>query len=136
MYVSIGLCQYFRGNTEILAAMRLFDAFLGLAAAGSALAAPGPSFNDFPTPTIKRASKFQFVGVNQAGAEFGNKEFPGTLGKHYTWPVHSTIDVSPFSLSSCQSPRDLTDMDLDSEHQGLQHVQDCLHDVSNISCSG
>jgi len=71
--------------------MRVFAVLLGLAATGSAMAAP--SF-DTPTPTVKRASKFQFVGVNQAGAEFGNKDLPGTLGKHYTWPVHSTIDVS------------------------------------------
>ncbi|KAK4445890.1 glycoside hydrolase superfamily [Podospora aff. communis PSN243] len=72
--------------------MRSSSVFFGLAAAGSVVAAPGPFF-DSPTPTIKRASKFQFVGVNQAGAEFGNKDLPGTLGKHYTWPVHSAIDT-------------------------------------------
>jgi endoglucanase len=83
--------------------MRFFSTLFSLAAAGSVVAAPGPSF-DSPTPTIKRASKFQFVGVNQAGAEFGNKEFPGTLGKHYTWPVHSAIDVSarPLSWPPCE----------------------------------
>jgi endoglucanase len=70
--------------------MKFFDILLGLTGATVASAA----VVDHPTPTIKRASKFQFVGVNQAGAEFGNKDLPGTLGKHYTWPVHSTIDVS------------------------------------------
>ncbi|KAK5662427.1 hypothetical protein OQA88_8338 [Cercophora sp. LCS_1] len=64
--------------------MRFLNVLLGLAAVGSAVAAP--AVDDTPTPTIKRASKFQWVGTNQAGAEFGNKEFPGTLGKHYTWP--------------------------------------------------
>jgi len=71
--------------------MRFSSALVAMAAATGALAAPAV---DTPTPTVKRASKFQFVGVNQAGAEFGNKDLPGTLGKHYTWPVHSTIDVS------------------------------------------
>ncbi|KAK4235566.1 glycoside hydrolase [Achaetomium macrosporum] len=66
---------------------------LGAAAAGSALAAPA---GDVPTPTTKtnkRASKFQFVGVNQSGAEFGQDTLPGQLGKHYTWPAKSSIDT-------------------------------------------
>ncbi|KAH7625774.1 glycoside hydrolase superfamily [Sordaria sp. MPI-SDFR-AT-0083] len=74
--------------------MKLLDIILGAIAVGSALAAPA---GDKPTPTTtktsKRASKFQFVGVNQSGAEFGNKDLPGQLGKHYTWPVQSTIDT-------------------------------------------
>ncbi|KAK1760215.1 glycoside hydrolase superfamily [Echria macrotheca] len=68
--------------------MKLLHAIIGLVGVGSALAAPAVD-----TPTTKRASKFQFVGVNQAGAEFGNKDLPGTLGKQYTWPVRSTIDT-------------------------------------------
>ncbi|KAK0625037.1 glycoside hydrolase superfamily [Bombardia bombarda] len=71
--------------------MRFLDIIVGAVAVGTALAAPATS--DSPTKTSKRASKFQFVGINESGAEFGNKDLPGQLGKHYTWPVHSTIDT-------------------------------------------
>ncbi|KAK3934010.1 glycoside hydrolase [Diplogelasinospora grovesii] len=71
--------------------MRFLDIVLfGATAVGSALAAPAA---DTLTTTSKRASKFQFVGINESGAEFGNKNLPGQLGKDYTWPVHSTIDT-------------------------------------------
>ncbi|KAK4209136.1 glycoside hydrolase superfamily [Rhypophila decipiens] len=77
--------------------MRFLDVLIGSVAVTAALAAPASQAdgNLTPTRTIKgkRASKFQFVGVNQSGAEFGNKDLPGTLGKHYTWPVRSTIDT-------------------------------------------
>jgi endoglucanase len=78
--------------------MKFFNVLLGAAAASSALAAP---VCDAPTPTIKtdkRASKFRFVGVNQSGAEFGKDTLPGTLGKHYTWPSKSSIDVSSLGV--------------------------------------
>ena len=39
------------------------------------------------TEKKKRVSKFQWFGVNESGAEFGNANIPGTLGKDYTWPV-------------------------------------------------
>lgn len=45
-------------------------------------------------PSKKRASKFQFVGVNESGAEFGNTVMPGRLGKDYTWPDQNAINVS------------------------------------------
>lgn len=78
--------------------MKFLTFLLGAAAAGSALAAPAL---EAPTDTAKdkRASKFKFVGVNQSGAEFGNKDLPGVLGKAYTWPVKSSIDVSLDTLS-------------------------------------
>ncbi|KAK4149947.1 hypothetical protein C8A00DRAFT_18441 [Chaetomidium leptoderma] len=71
--------------------MKFLNILLGVAAAGSALAAPAA---DAPTPTTKdkRASKFKFVGVNQSGAEFGKDTLPGQLGKHYIWPAKSSID--------------------------------------------
>jgi endoglucanase len=85
--------------------MKLLALFVGGLTVSSAFAAPA---GDAPTPSIKkkRASKFQFVGVNESGAEFGNKNLPGQLGKDYTWPVHSTIDVGepdpgdPFSWAT------------------------------------
>ena len=74
--------------------MRLLDLLVGASALASAVAAPAA---DTPTPTTKgekRDTKFDFVGINESGAEFGNKNLPGRLGKDYTWPVHSAIDVS------------------------------------------
>lgn len=74
--------------------MKFLNILLGAVAASSALGAPA---GDGPTPTTKsnkRAGKFQFVGVNQSGGEFGKDTLPGQLGKHYTWPVRSSIDVS------------------------------------------
>jgi len=39
-----------------------------------------------PSDKKKRAGNFQFFGVNQSGAEFGNGNLPGTLNKDYIWP--------------------------------------------------
>ena len=72
--------------------MKLFSILIGAAAVGSAAAAPANAQCAAPTK-VTRATKFQFVGVNQSGAEFGKDTLPGTLGKHYTWPVKSSIDV-------------------------------------------
>ncbi len=71
--------------------MRFLELLLSAAAVTSVLATPA----DAPTTATKqkRKSKFQFVGVNESGAEFGNKNLPGRLDKDYTWPVHSAIDV-------------------------------------------
>ncbi|KAK4166968.1 glycoside hydrolase [Cladorrhinum sp. PSN259] len=72
--------------------MKLLNILLGAAAVGSAAAAPANAQCNAPTKTT-RATKFQFVGINQSGAEFGKDTLPGTLGKHYTWPVKSSIDT-------------------------------------------
>jgi endoglucanase len=70
--------------------MKFIDLLLGVAAIASVLAAPATD----ATPTVKkRKSKFLWSGVNESGAEFGNTALPGQLGKDYTWPAHSTIDV-------------------------------------------
>ncbi|KAI1498243.1 glycoside hydrolase family 5 protein [Biscogniauxia marginata] len=54
--------------------------------AGAAVAAPKGN------PTRKRQeSNFQFTGVNESGAEFGNTAIPGQLGKDYTWPDQTAI---------------------------------------------
>lgn len=41
-------------------------------------------------PSEKRASNsssaFQWLGVNESGAEFGESKLPGQVGKDYTWP--------------------------------------------------
>ncbi|KAH8601353.1 putative endo-beta-1,4-glucanase B [Bisporella sp. PMI_857] len=66
--------------------MRFGSLLCAASTAGLAIAAPA-------TEKEKRVSKFQWFGVNEAGAEFGNAVLPGTLGKDYTWPVTSTIDT-------------------------------------------
>ena len=40
-----------------------------------------------PSKKAKRAGNFEFFGVNESGAEFGNLNLPGVLGTDYTWPV-------------------------------------------------
>jgi endoglucanase len=45
-------------------------------------------------PTSASASRvFQWFGVNESGAEFGNTAIPGELGKDYTWPNTSSIEI-------------------------------------------
>ena len=44
-------------------------------------------------PAAKRASALQFFGVNEAGPEFGESNFPGIPDKDYVWPDLSTIDT-------------------------------------------
>ncbi|PLB33869.1 putative endoglucanase [Aspergillus candidus] len=39
----------------------------------------------------KRASPFVWFGSNESGAEFGQNNLPGLLGKDYIWPSASTI---------------------------------------------
>jgi hypothetical protein len=64
--------------------MRL-DILVGLAAsATSAFAAP---------QELEKRAGFTWTGVNVAGGEFGNKDLPGQLGKHYTWPEKGALDT-------------------------------------------
>ncbi len=60
--------------------MRFVQLLVAASTAALAFAAPAGDKK-------KRAKKFQFFGVNESGAEFGNTAFPGILGKDYTWPV-------------------------------------------------
>lgn len=76
--------------------MRFLELVLGAATVVSVLAAP--AVDESPAKVTKRKSKFQFTGVNESGAEFGNKNLPGRLDKDYTWPAKSAIDVSARTL--------------------------------------
>jgi len=38
--------------------------------------------------------KLQFFGINESGAEFGEKNFTGVYGREYIWYDYSTLDVS------------------------------------------
>ncbi|KAJ3580006.1 hypothetical protein NPX13_g555 [Xylaria arbuscula] len=64
--------------------MKFVEILTAAATLASAVAAPSSK---------KRASKFQFVGVNESGAEFGNTALPGQLGKDYTWPDQNAINT-------------------------------------------
>ncbi|KAK6505865.1 hypothetical protein TWF481_007755 [Arthrobotrys musiformis] len=47
------------------------------------------------TPSASPTSgtkKFEYIGVNESGAEFGENSIPGVLGTDYTWPSPSSID--------------------------------------------
>ncbi|KAI0181997.1 glycoside hydrolase family 5 protein [Hypoxylon sp. FL1284] len=65
--------------------MRFVDVLVGAAAVSGAVAVP--------TKTRKRADAFQFTGVSESGAEFGNTALPGQLDKDYTWPDQSAIST-------------------------------------------
>ncbi|KAK7723338.1 hypothetical protein SLS57_004532 [Botryosphaeria dothidea] len=41
----------------------------------------------------KRASTFEFFGVNESGPEFGETKWPGVKNTDYVWPTLSTIDT-------------------------------------------
>ena len=45
-------------------------------------------------PTGTPDGKFLWVGTNEAGAEFGEKNLPGTWGTHFTFPEPAAVDVS------------------------------------------
>ncbi|KAI1271526.1 glycoside hydrolase family 5 protein [Xylaria sp. FL0933] len=64
--------------------MKFVEVLVTAATIASAVAAPAAK---------KRASKFQFVGVNESGAEFGNTALPGRLGKDYTWPDQNAVNT-------------------------------------------
>ena len=81
------------------------SAALALFAASPALfavAKPTPTTTN-PSPVLKTRAvpgcdgtltKFKHFGVNQSGAEFGQQNIPGLLGRDYTWPSPSSVDVS------------------------------------------
>ncbi len=60
-----------------------------VSAATAALAVAAPTGDK-----KKRVKKFQFFGVNESGAEFGNTAIPGRLDKDYTWPPTSVYQYS------------------------------------------
>lgn len=50
-----------------------------------------------PTGSPGGDGKFLWVGVNEAGAEFGEKNLPGTWGKDFTFPEPAAVDVSTWT---------------------------------------
>lgn len=56
-------------------------------------AAAALASNVFAAPTEdKRANKLKWFGINESGAEFGEKNFTGVYGKEYIWYDFKTID--------------------------------------------
>lgn len=109
--------------------MRFVELLLGAAAATLVLAAPAQD----ATPTTseqKRKGKFEFTGVNESGAEFGQQAIPGQLNKDYIWPANSTIDVGQDVRARCWSkPSLLSTTAVDVDGLGDEHVSDPNHDV-------
>jgi endoglucanase len=57
------------------------------------LAAVALASTAFAAPTEeKRQNKLQWFGINESGAEFGEKNFTGVYGKEYIWYDFNTID--------------------------------------------
>lgn len=61
----------------------------------SLLAAAALASTAFAAPAEERqtsARKMKWFGINESGAEFGEKNFTGVYGKEYTWYDLNTID--------------------------------------------
>ncbi|KAF3389545.1 putative endo-beta-1,4-glucanase B [Penicillium rolfsii] len=74
--------------------MKFTNIVLAASAAGMAVAYPSGRdvIPDKRSIEKKRATGFTWFGVSESGAEFGSA-IPGTLGKDYTWPLTSKIQV-------------------------------------------
>lgn len=49
----------------------------------------------FAAPNNKRQNrKMKWFGINESGAEFGEKNFTGVYGREFIWYDLKTIDVS------------------------------------------
>lgn len=57
----------------------------------------------------KRQKKLEWFGINESGAEFGEKNFTGVYGKEFIWYDLKTIDqfmeqgMNMFRLNFCKS---------------------------------
>lgn len=61
----------------------------------SLFAAAALASTAFAAPNEKRQSrKMKWFGINESGAEFGEKNFTGVYGKEFIWYDLKTIDVS------------------------------------------
>ncbi|KAI0259893.1 endoglucanase [Gloeopeniophorella convolvens] len=101
-----------------------------------------------PTNSLCAGSltKFQYFGVSESGAEFGNTVIPGTLGKDYTWPSPSSIDffVSngfntfriPFLVERLSPPSTGLTGPFDSTYLGGLTTACCLFIVNYITGKG
>jgi endoglucanase len=68
--------------------MLLKNCFAALAVVATAVAAPTEQKRQSST------RKLQWFGINESGAEFGDKNYTGVYGTAYTWYDLPTYDVS------------------------------------------
>jgi endoglucanase len=86
----------------------------------------------FAAPSDKetRANrKLKFFGINESGAEFGEKNFPGVYNKDYTWYDTKTIDqfigqgMNMFRLNFCMLQSWLQMGFANNDSDGASHSQ-------------
>lgn len=81
--------------------MLLTNVLAAVALVSTALAAPS-------NKETRQNRKMKWFGINESGAEFGEKVFPGTYGKDYIWYDLNTIDqfmgqgMNMFRLNICK----------------------------------
>ena len=62
-----------------------------------------------PAEEKRQDKKLQWFGINESGAEFGEKNFTGVYGKEYIWYDFKTIDqfidqgMNMFRLNFCKT---------------------------------
>jgi endoglucanase len=66
---------------------------LSTIATSSTISAPNATSTAALPTSTSPSGIFQWFGVNESGAEFGNTAIPGELGKDYTWPNTSAIEI-------------------------------------------
>jgi len=70
--------------------MKSVSALATLAAIGTAYAVPSATKTSTARQELSCSTDrtpFQYFGVNESGAEFGQTTIPGVLGTDYTWPA-------------------------------------------------
>ena len=86
--------------------MLFSNIFAAAALVSAALAAPSDK-------ETRANRKLKWFGINESGAEFGEKNFPGVYNKDYTWYDTKTIDqfigqgMNMFRLNFCMFSFDL-----------------------------
>ncbi|KAF8917476.1 glycoside hydrolase superfamily [Mucidula mucida] len=96
----------------------------------STLSTTSPSTSTAPVTCSGDLTKFTYFGVNEAGAEFGNTNIPGTLGTDYIFPEERCafgyfVDLGfnffrvPFLMERLVSPATGITGELDEDYFGL-----------------
>ena len=79
----------------------------------AAAALVGAAFGAPSNQETRANRKLKWFGINESGAEFGEKNFPGVYNKDYTWYDTNTIDqfigqgMNMFRLNFCMFCLDL-----------------------------
>lgn len=84
-----------------------------------------------PADEKRQDKKLQWFGINESGAEFGEKNFTGVYGKEYIWYDFKTIDqfidqgMNMFRLNFCKtiSPTGCKNEELIRFSDGASHTE-------------